>query len=61
MEGLIFYRCALCGDVVSPWDIKESGCCRKCGHRKIRPTNLSMREKVVQIWRHPKIWRWHAV
>lgn len=53
-----FYRCVLCGTVVSQWDIDEHRGCRKCGNSRIRPSNLSLWEKIVQILKHPKIWTW---
>ena len=58
-EGMMFYRCALCHRVVSIWDIGEHRGCASCGHRKISPTNLTALEKLVQIIKHPLIWRWH--
>jgi hypothetical protein len=57
-EGLQFYRCCLCGGVVNKWDIKESHGCPKCAHAKIRPTNLSLWEKIIQVCKHPKVWEW---
>lgn len=57
-EGLQFYRCELCHGVVSRWDINTGGC-QKCAGVRIRPTNLSLLEKLVQIVRHPKVWAWH--
>lgn len=57
-SGLLFYRCCLCGTVVSKWDIKEHKGCQKCGHAKMRPSNLSFWEKLVQVFKHPKIWEW---
>ena len=56
-EGLSFYRCMLCGSVVSFWDIKRGGC-QKCGGVRIRPSGLSLWEKITQIFKHPKIWAW---
>ena len=56
-DGLIFYRCAVCNGVVSPWDIAEGGC-QDCGCKKLRPTNLTLKETVQQIWKHPKLWEW---
>ena len=47
----------LCGDVVSVWDIKQGGC-QKCGGVRIRPSNLSLWEKLVQLCKHPKVWKW---
>lgn len=55
--GLSFFRCDVCHGVVSPWDIDEGGC-PKCGGRRLRPTTLTLREKLVQIWRHPRVWTW---
>lgn len=58
-EGVMFYRCVLCGNPVSKWDIHEHQGCAKCGNPRIRPSNLSLWEKVVQILRHPKVWAWN--
>lgn len=55
--GTEFFRCELCAGVVSPWDIEEGGCGR-CGHKRIRPTGLTLWEKIVQIAKHPKVWEW---
>lgn len=57
-EGLIFYRCDLCGGVVSEWDAQDGGCCPKCAGTKIRITKLSLWEKITQILKHPKLWKW---
>lgn len=57
-EGTAFYRCTLCGSVVSPWDIKEHKGCAKCANPRIKPTNLSLFEKLVQVVKHPKVWAW---
>lgn len=57
--GVPFWRCFLCGKVVSPWDIDKGGC-QHCGSSKISPTNLSLLEGIVQIIRRPsllKFWR----
>lgn len=56
-EGTAFYRCELCRSVVSPWDINSGGC-KNCSCKRIIPTNLSLWEKIVQVWRHPKVWAW---
>jgi DNA-directed RNA polymerase subunit RPC12/RpoP len=56
--GLIFYRCMVCGKVVSVWDIHASHGCSKCGGTRIKPTNPTLFEKIVQIVKHPKIWTW---
>lgn len=60
-EGIMFFRCKLCNGVVSPWDIKEHKGCPKCAHRKLAPTNLSILEMAVQLFKHPKIWEWKDV
>lgn len=57
-EGLQFYRCTLCGTVVSRWDIKKHQGCPKCGNTKIKTTDLGLFEKAVQILKHPALWRW---
>lgn len=58
--GLPFFRCTLCRGVVSQWDIYKDGHnCPKCGGARISPTNLSFWEKLVQIWKHPKVWTWN--
>ena len=56
-NGLMFYRCMLCAGVVSRWDIEKGGC-PKCAGTRIRPTDLSAWEKIVQIAKHPKVWTW---
>lgn len=58
MKEIQFYRCGSCNRVVSRWDIKKTHGCPKCQGNKIRPSNLTLKEKAVQIWKHPKIWRW---
>ena len=60
MTELTFFRCELCHRVVSPWDVQKGGC-QVCGNNRIRPSNLSAWEKIVQVWKHPKIWKWGAV
>lgn len=57
MNGLIFYRCRLCGHIVSEWDVKEGGCSH-CGGTRISYTNPTFWEKITQILKHPKIWEW---
>jgi DNA-directed RNA polymerase subunit RPC12/RpoP len=57
-EGLQFYRCVLCGHIVTIWDVKAGNGCAKCANRKIKPTNLSIWEMAKEIFRHPKIWTW---
>lgn len=57
-EGLQFYRCMLCNRIVTVWDIRERQGCRHCGNRKLKPTDLTMIEKLVQILKHPAVWRW---
>jgi NAD-dependent SIR2 family protein deacetylase len=56
--GRNFFRCTMCGTVVSEWDIKEHKGCKKCANPRIKPTNLSLFEKVQQIILHPMVWRW---
>ena len=58
MEAISFYRCTVCHGVVSKWDIVKSGSCPKCGGTRIQPSNLTLIEKAVQIFRHPKVWEW---
>lgn len=56
--GLAFFRCRLCGSVVSPWDLEKHHACAKCGKKEITPTSLGFWEKVVQIIKHPMVWKW---
>lgn len=55
--GKGFYRCVYCRTVVSPWDIRKGGC-PDCGVTRIVPTNLRWWEKLIQIIKHPAVWRW---
>ena len=57
-EGLLFYRCYLCRSIISKWDIDKHYKCPKCGHSKISPSNLTLWEKAIQVWKHPAVWRW---
>lgn len=57
-RGVLFYRCNLCTRPVSPWDVDRYHGCPYCGHTKIRPTNLTLWEKLVQILRKPDVWNW---
>ncbi len=57
-EGLLFYRCYLCHGIVSKWDVDKHFACPKCGHAKVAPANLTCFEKLVQIIKHPMIWKW---
>lgn len=57
-EGLMFFRCCLCRRVVSPWDIEKEKGCAHCGHTRISPSNLTLIELIVQIVKHPKVWKW---
>ena len=59
-EGKQFYRCTLCNGVVSDWDIQKYKGCPKCKNNKIKPSDLSFTEKIVQIIKHPAVWRWNA-
>ena len=56
-EGLQFYRCCTCQSIISRWDIKIGGC-KKCSGNKLVATNLSFIEKIIQIIKHPMIWKW---
>jgi DNA-directed RNA polymerase subunit RPC12/RpoP len=58
MEEIKFFRCVLCTRVVSVWDIKTNHSCPKCGNNRIIETNLSGWEKIIQIIKHPLVWRW---
>jgi len=58
MEAIMFYRCELCGTVVNHQDITTGKGCCKCGGLRIKPTNLTLWEKLVQICKHPAVWRW---
>ena len=60
-EGLSFYRCCLCKRVVNAWDLNKHRACAHCGHPRISPTNLTLWEKLVQIIKHPKVWKWKGV
>lgn len=55
---LTFYRCVLCRKVVSRWDIETEHACTRCGGRKVSPSNLAWWEKVIQIIKHPMVWKW---
>lgn len=55
---MLFYRCVLCRRVVSKWDIEEHHACPACGQPRISPTNLVWWEKLVQIVKHPALWKW---
>lgn len=61
MKPVTFYRCVLCGRMVSPWDIfRDDGKhgCRKCNGVRVTPTNLSFFEKIRAICEKPKVWTW---
>lgn len=53
-----FYRCTLCGGIVSEWDVEEEGACKKCSCARIKPSNLSLWEKIIQVCKHPRVWDW---
>ena len=57
--GMQFYRCILCGHVVSVWDIKAHHGCPKCKNPRIKPSELSFWEKIVELVKHPQFWKWH--
>ena len=56
-KGRSFYRCLTCQGVVSEGDIQKGGC-PSCKGTKITPKNLTLWEKLVQILKHPALWRW---
>jgi len=66
-EGLEFWRCFNCPQVISLWDarkqIKETQkvVCPHCGSHKLRKADLSFLEKCVQIFKHPMVWKWKEV
>ena len=60
-EGLTFYRCCLCKRIVSMWDLKEHHACANCGHARVQPCNLTIIEKLRQVLKHPKVWKWNEV
>lgn len=49
-----FFRCIECGGVVNDWDVAD-GKCPKCGGHKIKYTNLSFFEEIVQLVKHPSL------
>lgn len=57
-RGLLFYRCTLCRSVVSQWDIEEHAGCPKCRNPRVSPSELTVWEKIVQVVKHPAVWRW---
>jgi Zn finger protein HypA/HybF involved in hydrogenase expression len=58
MDEVAFFRCASCNGVVSMWDIKKIHGCPKCKGNKLRHSDLSLWEKIIQVFKHPQIWRW---
>ena len=56
--GIQFYRCVLCRGVVSPWDIKELSGCPRCKNVRVVMSDLNLWEKIVQVFKHPKVWEW---
>ncbi|MEJ2336567.1 MAG: hypothetical protein P8Y26_13195, partial [Gemmatimonadales bacterium] len=52
-KGVGFYRCLVCGKVCAPWDLPKYHGCRKCGSVRLRTTNLSFFEKIIEIIRQP--------
>jgi hypothetical protein len=59
MEGIEFYRCAACNRAGSKWDIREKHGCPMCAGNKLRKSNLTIIEKIIQVFKHPKVWRWN--
>jgi DNA-directed RNA polymerase subunit RPC12/RpoP len=60
-DGLPFYRCILCGGIVSVWDIKKSYGCPKCKGTRVKPTDMSFVEKMIQVIKHPAVWKWKEI
>ena len=60
MKEIRFFRCTLCTTVLSVWDIKNKFSCPKCGNNRIAQTNLGLKEKIIQLIKHPLFWRWGA-
>ena len=58
MEEIKFYRCMLCAKAVNQQDINSGKGCPKCGGLRVKPANLRFFEKIGQIIKHPKVWRW---
>jgi len=56
--SVTFYRCLTCQKPVSQWDIKKIGKCPNCNGHKVSPANLTFFEKLNQIVKHPKVWKW---
>ena len=54
-KGAAYFRCLLCGRPVSPLDLDQSHGCAHCGHTRIRPSDLTLWEKVLEVLRNPKI------
>lgn len=57
-DALQFYRCLLCRRIVNIWDLRKYKGCGYCGHARISPANLTLWEKIFQIVKHPKVWKW---
>lgn len=66
-EGLEFWRCYKCPTVISPWDVKKQIAkdgkvlCPRCGSNQLREANLRWHEKIIQIIKHPAVWKWKEV
>jgi hypothetical protein len=45
----------LCGGVVTEKDIHDNGACPKCAGIKIKPSDLSLWEEIVQICKDPSL------
>lgn len=56
--GIMFYRCNLCGKALAPWVLSAARACPRCGHTRVRPTNLSWWEKTLMLMRYPRFWSW---
>jgi len=60
-KPIIFYRCVACNCAVSIWDIEKYRACPKCAAGTIRPTNLRLYEKIIQLIKHPNPKEWKRI
>lgn len=52
---MYWWRCLNCTGIVNNKEIKNGAGCRHCGCVKIRRTNLTFREKIVELLRWPAL------
>lgn len=52
---MYWYRCLACHGVVSNKDIMSGRGCRKCKGIKIRPTQLTLVEQCIELFRWPQL------